>query len=180
MFRYPLMPDEAIDELNERFKEHDIGYAFTDGQIIRIDSEYVHQEMTEPALSLISDPAFVGSQQEFLKAHKHYNKGETKDAIVDALNAVESVMKTISTAKGWTVDSTASFNSLVSVLVDRGFIPKSMRSPLEGLASFRNKSSAAHGQGPSVVNVPPHDAAFALHLAASNIVYLVKTYNATK
>ena len=46
-----ITPDEAISELNERFKEHGIGYQFEAGQIIRIDSTYAHSEITKPVLT---------------------------------------------------------------------------------------------------------------------------------
>ncbi|EOG7761998.1 STM4504/CBY_0614 family protein, partial [Vibrio cholerae] len=36
--------DQAIDELNKRFKEHGIGFQFTGNEIIRVDSELLHSE----------------------------------------------------------------------------------------------------------------------------------------
>lgn len=44
---------EAIDELNARFKEHGVGYRFENGLITRIDSEFIHAEIVRPALSLL-------------------------------------------------------------------------------------------------------------------------------
>jgi hypothetical protein len=58
--------DEAIDELNARFKEHAIGYQFESGEIIRTDSKLLHQEAVRPALQLLSDPTFQGAEEEFV------------------------------------------------------------------------------------------------------------------
>ncbi len=42
-----INPDDAIAELNERFKENGIGYSFDGSEIIRVDSTYVHTEITK-------------------------------------------------------------------------------------------------------------------------------------
>ncbi len=64
-------PDEAISELNHRLREHEIGYQFEGGQIIRVDSKFIHAEIVVPALGLLSDPNFTGPEQEFRSAHEH-------------------------------------------------------------------------------------------------------------
>ena len=67
-----LSPDEAIDELNHRFREHGVGYRYESSQIIRVDSEFIHSEVVKPVLSMLSDPMYEGANAEFLKAHEHY------------------------------------------------------------------------------------------------------------
>ena len=47
--------DNAIDELNNRFKEHGIGFQFVENEIIRIDSELLHVEAVKPALRLLNE-----------------------------------------------------------------------------------------------------------------------------
>ena len=32
----------ATEKLNHRFREHGIGYQYTDGKVIRVDSEFIH------------------------------------------------------------------------------------------------------------------------------------------
>ena len=81
--------DDAIEELNERFKENGIGYQFTSGQIIRIDSELIHSEIVKPALTLLHEKHYAGAQQEFLKAHEHYRTGNAKEALNECLKAFE-------------------------------------------------------------------------------------------
>jgi AbiJ-like protein len=61
----------GIDELNQRFKEHGLGYEYIDCEIIRVDSEFVRAEVIKPALTLLHTKEFSGAQVEFLKAHEH-------------------------------------------------------------------------------------------------------------
>ena len=91
---------DAIDELNHRFREHAIGYQFQGGQIISVESQYLHSETVEPAISLLYDAQFEGPLQEFMQAHEHFRKGNHKDAIVNAQNAFESTMKAICEQRG--------------------------------------------------------------------------------
>jgi hypothetical protein len=90
-----IEPDDAITELNERFKEHGVGYQFESGEIIRVDSQFLHAEAVKPTLTVLRDKAFKGANEEFLKAHEHYRHGRYKECLVDALKAFESTMKTI-------------------------------------------------------------------------------------
>ncbi len=76
-------PDGAINELNHRFREHSIGFQFQEGQLIRVDSEYVHSTIVRPAINLLQQPGFKGPSEEFLKAHEHYRKNKYKEAIIN-------------------------------------------------------------------------------------------------
>lgn len=179
--------DEAIAELNRRFREHCIGYQFADGEIVRVDSEYVHSEMVEPALTLLHDARFRGAEDEFLSAHKHYREGRIKEAITEACKAFESTMKAICTARKWQYEETASAKTLVKLMLDNGIIPKYLESYFNqlqalldgGLPTVRNKASG-HGQGTTPTTIPPHLGAYALHLAAANILLLVEAHKAQK
>jgi hypothetical protein len=174
--------EDAINELNHRFREYAIGYQYNNGQIIRVDSGFIHAEIVVPALSLLSSGHFKGAEQEFRSAHEHYRKKDYKEAIVDALKAFESVMKTICEECGWNPDKNASAKSLINTVLKNDLIPQylqthlsSLPSVLEGVLTIRNKTSA-HGQGPQPKPVPEYLAAYMLHLTASNIVFLVEAY----
>jgi hypothetical protein len=77
--------DAAIAELNARFQEHGVGYAFEGGEIIRVDSQLLHAEAVKPALILLGAPEHAGAQAEFLTAHEHYRHGREKEALAKAL-----------------------------------------------------------------------------------------------
>jgi len=180
-------PDDAINELNARFKEHGIGYQYAGGRIVRMDSQYMHTEAVLPAISLLQQPGFEGASEEFLNAHKHYREGKNKEAIFDALKAFESTMKSICSLMGWQFDENATAKPLIDICIGNGLVPKplqghfgSLRATLEsGLPTISNKL-ARQGQGKDRIIVPDHYAAYALHLAATNIVFLVEAYIAIK
>jgi hypothetical protein len=106
--------EEAIEELNQRLLEHSVGYRFEGGLLVRIDSEYLHREVTEPAIRLLREEGFEGALEEFTNAHAHYRKGEAKDANVDALNALESTLKAICDVHRWKYSPSASGAGLIS------------------------------------------------------------------
>ena len=180
-------PEDAVEELNHRFREHGIGYQFAGGKIISVESLYLHTETVEPAVSLLHAAGFDGPLQEFMLAHEHYRKGNYKDAIVGAENAFESSMKTICDRRSWDYSSKpATAKNLIDVLWNYKLIPSEMlshfsalRSTLEcGLPTVRNQAGqGGHGQGADVVEVPDYLAAYCLHLAATNIVFLIEAHN---
>jgi hypothetical protein len=175
----------AIDDLNYRFQEHSIGFEFVDNQLIRKDSQFLHQEAVKPALALLNNPGFTGPQDEFLRAHSHLRTGEYQDAIIDANNAFESTMKAICDLRGWVYDKTATAKTLIGLMFDNELIPHSLSNHFDhlrlvleaGLPTVRNKTSS-HGQGSIPVVIPEYLAAYALHLTASNIVFLVGAHQA--
>jgi len=176
-------PDSAIEELNGRLREHGVGYQFARGLLIRVDSEFVHAEVVRTSLQLLSDAHFKGAEQEFLTAHEHYRRGRNEEAIADALKSLESTLKTICDKKRWAYPQSATSKPLIDVVFKHGLIPTNLqsyfaglRSTLEsGLPTLRN-SSGGHGQGSTPREVPDHVAAYALHLAAAAIVFLVESY----
>jgi hypothetical protein len=179
--------DDAVKELNGRFREHGIGYQYVDGQIVRVDSQFLHAEAVKPALALLHQAGFSGPSDEFMRAFDHHRKGEIKDAIADALSAFESTMKAICASRKWVPPPNATATPLIDFLLKKGLIPSEMqthfgalRATLEsGLPTLANKTSR-HGQGPTPVEIPPHYAAYALHLVASNIVFLIECHKALK
>lgn len=181
-----LILKDAISTLNQRFRENEIGYQYESRQIVRVDSQYLHAEAVEPAVSILYDAGFAGALDEFLQAHKHYREGKNKEAISSAFNAFESVMKTICDKREWEYDAQkATAGALIKTLFDNGLIPSEMQSHFTGLRvvlesgvpTIRN-NFAGHGQGSEPVEVPDHLVSYALHLTASNIVFLVEAYNA--
>ena len=56
--------DDAVKELNERFRRAGVGYQFEDGKIFCVDSELIHSEVVRPALRYLSEPGFAGPRDE--------------------------------------------------------------------------------------------------------------------
>ena len=176
--------DSAIEELNERFREHGVGYQF-DGEIIRVDSQLLHKETVRPALGHLRAPEYAGAQAEFLAAHEHYRHGRTKEALNECLKALESVMKVICAKHKWKHAPDPTARVLIQTLLDHDLIPpfwqqhfSALRSTLEaGVPTARNKLGG-HGQGSNVVEVPSYLAGYVLHMTAAGVVFLAEAEKA--
>ena len=176
-----LDPDEAIAELNARFKENGFGFQFEVGKIIKINSEYMYNEVIKQALSLLSRKEFEGANQEFLLAHEHYRAGQNKACLNECLNSFESIMKSICSLNKITVDSRATAKTLIAVLFENEIIPAFLKSEYSsfqavlesGVPTIRNKLSG-HGQGETIRKVEDCFAEYMLNLTASNIIFLAK------
>jgi hypothetical protein len=171
---------EAIEEFNGRAKEHGVGYQYTDGEIIRVDSELVHKEAVVPALTVLRGQKFSSAQDEFLKAHEHYRHGRMSEALVDALKAFESTMKIICDGRGWAYDKSKGASELVRACLDNGLIPPYWQNHFNGLKNVltsaiptpRNKQGG-HGAGSAPAQVPPSElVSYVLHMTASTILFL--------
>jgi hypothetical protein len=178
---------EAVNELNERFRRAGFGYRYEDGKIYRIDSEFMHQAATRPALLLLSDLRFSGADDEFRAAYDHLKAGEYKDCAVDALNALESTMKVICDAKKLKYQKGTRASDLLKIVRQKKLFPDFLDQSFDqllatlksGLPSVRNESGA-YGQGATPVDVPEHVAVYALNLAASKIRFLVDAFKASE
>ena len=173
--------DDAINEVNERFKEHGIGYEYVSREIIRIDSQLIHNEVVKPTLAFLAQPEFAGANEEFLKAHEHYRHGNYKECLVECLKAFESTMKIICELKGWNYSPKDTAKTLIDTCISNNLFPSFMqshvgnlRSILEsGLPTLRNKHGG-HGQGSNISSVTEATARFALHTTASNILFFIE------
>nr|WP_279289982.1 hypothetical protein [Blautia pseudococcoides] len=172
--------DDSLSELNYRFKQNNLGYEYINGELIRIDNKLLHGVVIKPALYLLNSEDFNGAEEEFRKAFEYRRKGDNKNAILEALKAFESTMKTICDKKEYTFDpnNDTAKNSFYPSYMNNHIA--NLRTTLEsGLPVLRNKN-AGHGQGATVVNVSDEFTEYALNLAATNIVLLVKIYQSQK
>jgi RhoGEF, Guanine nucleotide exchange factor for Rho/Rac/Cdc42-like GTPases len=177
---------QAIERLNRYLREARIGYQFTEGILVRLDSEHLYAETVAPVLHLLTAPEFGGANDEYRQAHARFSAGDYKGAVTAAANAVESTMKVICDQRNWAYEPTVQAGSLIDILFDRGLIPdhlndnrQGFRSLVAGVSVVRNKSASAHGAGATPVDVPPQMASYVLHVAASTILYLVEQHKAT-
>jgi hypothetical protein len=182
--RAKITPDQAIEELNARFKEHGVGYQYESGQIIRVDSQIIHNNAVKPALHLLSDARFKGANEEFLQAHEHYRHKRYKECLNDCLKALESTMKTICDNQGWAYESRDPAKKLIGICFQNKLIPifletqlSSLKQNIEsGIPTVRNKLGG-HGQGSEPVIVPEYFASYQLNMTASTIKLLVEAEN---
>lgn len=180
--------DNAIEELNYRFKQHSLGYEFINGNLIEKTNEQIHKEIIKPALYLLNNKAFQGAEEEYFQAFDFYKEKKNKEAILNAIKAFESVLKTICEKMKYPYDKDKDgAKQLLQHLSENEFYPKYLESHLTGIRltlesgapTLRNKN-AGHGQGSEVVNVSDEYVEYALNLVATNIVLLVKLFNQKK
>lgn len=176
-----LEPAAAITELNERFKEHGVGYSFEGGEIIRIDSTYIHAEVTKPTITLLWNNKFRGANEEYLKAHEHYRHGRNKECLAECLKAFESTLKVICKEKGWAYNQTDTAKKLTQICFQNGLVPtftqnqfSSLQNLLEsGIPTIRNKLGG-HGQGQIPQKVDDEMTRYGLNLTGTNIIFLIE------
>lgn len=178
----PQKAEDAIEELNIRFKDTGLGYQFESGQLIRIDSQFLHAEVIKPVLQVLgSKKEYQGANNEFLAAHEHYRHQRYKECLNDCLKSFESLMKAIHTKNSWSFNSTDTAKKLINSCLSHNLVPdylqnqfSSIRILLEsGIPTIRNKEGG-HGQGCEISEVPEYLASYTLHLTASNLLFLVK------
>ena len=181
-----LGADAAIGELNERFRRASVGYRFETGKLIRLDSEFLHSEVVRPAMHFLQQRGFEGPRAEFLKAHTHYRAGETRAAVTEANNAFESTLKTICDQRGWSYPRRPRASDLLKVVRDNGLLPDYLDQSFDQLAATLKSGlpkvrgeEGGHGQGSSARPTPQFVAAYALHLAAAQIVLLADAHGGT-
>ena len=177
--------ESAINELNARFRRAGVGYQFEQGKIFRVDSELIHSEVVRPALRFLNEPGFEGPRDEFIKAHSHYRTGETKDAITNANNAFESTLKVVCEKRRWSYPRGARAAELLKIVRKHGLLPDYLDNSFDQLAATLHSGlpkvrgeQGAHGQGSKPRRTPNHVAAYALHLAAAKILFIVEAHKA--
>ena len=186
-FEQQISPDDAIGELNHRFREHGVGYQYESGQIIRVDSQLIHSEVIRPALNILSASIYSGANAEYLSAYEHYRTRKYKECLNDCLKAFESCIKVICKERKWSYHEKGTVKHLIKIVFDKELIPafmqshfSALRSTLEaGVPTIRNRLSG-HGQGTEELSVPESIAAYTLHLTASSLLLLARADNEMK
>ncbi len=163
LFQPALTAQESVEKLNERFKEHAIGYRFEQGRILRIDSDFLHSETTEPALRLLYSHGYEGALDEFMMAHKHLRQGRAHydDCLTNCGKALESTLKTICDRRKWPHKQGDTASKLIDLVFSKSLIPNflqahfgALRATLEnGVPTIRNREGG-HGSGEKSNEVP--------------------------
>lgn len=179
--------DRAVTELNARFREYSIGYQYENGEIVRVESQFIHAEVVKPTLALLSAQEYAEANAEFLKALELYRKGEIKECLNECLKTFESTMKTICTKRKWAFKSKDTAKELIDVCLKNGLTPPLIHSHIRGvratlargIPTIRNRLPG-HGQEVQLMDVPPHYAGYMLHLTAATIQFFIESEKAFK
>lgn len=175
-------PDDAIEELNIRLKEAGLGYQFESGELVKVDSQFIHSDVVKPTLQILGKNSnYNGANDEFLSAHEHYRHQRYKECLNDCLKSFESLMKAIHKKHSWQFNDTDTAKKLINSCLSNNLVPEylqnqfsSIRILLEsGIPTIRNKEGG-HGQGAEITKVPEYLASYTLHLTATNLLFLAK------
>lgn len=176
--------DDLIMELNERFKEHGVGYQFEGNSIIRVDSQFAHAIAIKPTINLIQKKGYESVNKEFMAAFEHFQHGRNSSAMNECLKAFESTMKVICDKNKWGYAATATASSLIDVCLRNGLVPnywstqfKSLKSILESSVPIGRNKESAHGQGSERTEIPNYLVSYMINMTASAIVFLVSASN---
>ncbi len=165
--------------LNTIFDDSSLPWRMLEGRIIRVDSQWLEQEIHGKAAELLSVRGFNGPLDEFQRARSALSSGDYKAAIHNANLALESTIKAI-----LGVDK-AKPGSLIRSLIDsklvpeyhEGFLKAFEEHILRSVPTIRNvEGGVGHGQGTSVNEPPKSLAELAVNLAGVLIVYLIRRY----
>ncbi|MET4636174.1 STM4504/CBY_0614 family protein [Kaistia defluvii] len=174
-------PDNVIEEINARFREAGFGFQFNEGEMIRVDSVIIHQEVVLPVLHLLREPRFEAAENEYREAHAAYRNGKLEDSLVGCARALESVLKVIGAKRGWDIKENDAASRLIHAAAESGFLPSFHRTALNHLVGLiesstptvRNKMGG-HGAGTEPRAVPRHLAAYQLHQTAAVLLFLAE------
>jgi hypothetical protein len=163
-----LSSADAIAKLNRRFQENVIGYRFESGQIVRLDSEFLHSEATEPAFRLLYLGGYEGAHEEFKLAHKHYRDGSEHydDCLTNCGKSLESTLKTICDRRKWGYKAGDTTSKLLDLVFSKSLIPNYLQTHFSALRATLEAEKSN--------DVPEYLAAYQLHLTASAIVFLIR------
>lgn len=172
--------EEAIEEINDRFKENSIGYQYIERMFIKIDSELIYEEITTPAFKVLRDDEYEGALNELIGAYENFKSGKFKESIVSAENAFESTLKTACYRRGLNLKNTETANELINSVIKLGLISANEKDHLDalrktliyGLPRVRN-NNGGHGDGETTKNIPEYMAKYALNLTATNINLII-------
>ena len=193
---------DGVDELNNIFREHGIGYELTpyvehevereeEGRfgkrkqkyietdyprVILVDSQLAQREIIEPTLHLLTDSRLRVANAEMLTAHLALRGGEWEDAITSCCSAFESLLKTICDLNGWSYDPNRDTCSrLVVICRDGGLFPPFYAPMFEAVGTVRNRLGDAHGRGPTPMHtVSQEHAEHMVRMTSTHMLLIAK------
>jgi len=158
------------EDINQVFAEEETPWRIVDETVVKLDTSMLDAGVVDHAVDVLKAMNLEGALDEFRDALDELGD-DPRDAIQDACNSFESVLKA---ATGATGDATALINSFLKDYAKE--LPaeqrKAMKQVLQALPILGN-NLGRHGQGPEIVEVKPRYAKLAVHLAGAFILFAV-------
>ncbi len=140
--------DDAVLELNNRLQDAGIPFHYHNGKFQHSTDRLTQANVHEPFWTLVSDPKWINVDLDMKEAIDRHDNNRS-DAALSALMALESVIKIISTEKGWTRGTENGPSNYIDNLVSNTngrFIDVWEADQLKSI--FRNiRNPLSHGSG---------------------------------
>ncbi len=178
IFSKQITPDQITDfilEINEIFRTEETPLRFIEDEFVLLDSDFLESEINSKAIQLLNKGGFEKAYLDFRNARRKLSSNDFDGCIVDANNAIESLLKKI-------LDKDINRQKdLKKELIKTGFIPdyfegfiEHFDKLLQDAFSIANKTSR-HGKKDiqkGKNRVDKHIATFVLNLVGTLIVFI--------
>lgn len=169
--------------ISEVFKTNDIPWLLVGGRMIKIDAQQFELDLQQKALEALEelqnvDPKFQSAYSELLQSCTFLETENYSEAVVNAGNSYESVLKVICEVQKGNADKLTSqyitniLTNLPPSMTKQGFREKVMMA----LPFIRNNSASGHGAGAEVSVISKPLAKLAINLSAAMNTYLIEEY----
>lgn len=171
--KLPRRLDGFESAVNEIFAMDLLPWCFKDGLITPARPAEI-TEIFEQAKSLLSDPRFMGPDEQFRKANQHLAKRpdpDTENCVKDAVGSLEGIARIVTKQPDRTLGQILNREPLKSM------VPSLLLAAIEKVYAYRGDApGVAHGQtGPSTIGIEEAD--WVLSMCAATMVYLAKRYS---
>ncbi len=107
---------KSVNELNDRFKEAKMPFAYHNGYVQLVEDELTDKEIEKPFWNLVSEKKWGNVDYEMKEALDRRD-ADKEDAVTYALKALESTIKIISDEHGWTTGQERGASNYIDNLV---------------------------------------------------------------
>ncbi len=178
----------GINRLNKSLEHDACIYRINLEIVFKIGSEALQEHAISPALQLLRESGMSEALKEYNDALVEWAQGKTDDAILHSSHAVESAMKFILKDMQITVKENANPSTLIDEITKSKILPESykdfwtkLNQGLQGVITIRNKApGAGHGPAPGAHRPDDDLAEYAVNLAGSNILFLIRRWRSVK
>ena len=164
--RHAPSDNEFVKALNRVLEEYDSPYLLTKYVVRKIPSQYtagnqfeidaypraylkhgseVQKHAIEPALEILSDPAYEAPAEHFQTALRRQREGDYDGCVTACCSAVESTIRVTAEKLGLGKLKGNSLDSLAQSFISKTSLPDRCQSSFRDLSSWRNTEADAHG-----------------------------------
>lgn len=172
--RTAVAVSQPSEKINDLFERHRFGYRLENGDVRKIGSPALDEEIVGPALLAVRRAGWEEVEKSFREAiqHQRGSADENDDALTSANAAVEAALKAVG-FKGANLGPLAKdFTKSSNIPAELKGVPQALDTLIGRSGALRSSHGDAHGKAPGAVPVPQALVDLAIHWAGAFIVYL--------